>query len=106
MVKRVGIWESVLGVNGKLLCARAGSLSISYRTPFQRTPKAGDDVKYYAALLGKLLPDMPYGLDVWAAEKGPQHRMGRLWQRHALVSLHRGELGEAELITAAIEARA
>lgn len=49
---------------------RAGSVSISYRTPFQRMPDAGEQLKYLAAQLGEPSPrSLPYGLDIWAPGK-------------------------------------
>jgi hypothetical protein len=54
----------------KLLSARLGTLEISYRTPFQRLPKAGDLMKHRAAQQGLTVSrNLPYGLDVWTPKK-------------------------------------
>jgi hypothetical protein len=73
VVRHIGVWETI-PVRGardmKFLCARIGSLQISYRTPFQQMPQAANAVKYRAAQHSLTVPrSLPYGLDVWANKK-------------------------------------
>jgi hypothetical protein len=50
------------------LGAKIGSISVSYRTPFQALPKVPEQLRYMQALLGGK-DNLPYGLDVWTPEK-------------------------------------
>ena len=106
VVKRAGSRHSVSRISGKCLLARVGSISIGYRTPFQRlpAPAIGDDLKYLAASLGKGPPpvNLPYGLDIWSTKKV----LNIEWDDHGnvvLVSLRRGEW-ETELTTVSEDA--
>ena len=66
LLKERGEWEDVSGT--KHLGLKIGSLSISYRTPFQPVPKPPEAMMYFAALLGRKI-DHPYGLDIWHGKK-------------------------------------
>ncbi len=39
-----------------------------YRTPFQKLPPVPEQLKYMAALFGKQLDNLSYGLDIWEME--------------------------------------
>ena len=77
VLRRSGAWATVGSARAasgagqmKLLSARLGTLEISYRTPFQRLPKAGDLMKHRAAQQGLTVSrNLPYGLDVWTPKK-------------------------------------
>jgi hypothetical protein len=92
IIRRAGVWESakVGSHEVKLLSAQLGGIHISYRTPFQQIPQAGEALKYRAAQLGLKTPkNLPYGLDVWA----PKKVMNIEWDDQgnvALVSLRPG----------------
>ena len=61
-VRERGAWEKA-GIT-YLMMLRDGEITISHRTPFQRSPELSDKTKYYLALLGG--PEtLPFGLDVW-----------------------------------------
>ena len=68
IVRRQGTWKGAGKVN--LLMASHGTISIGYRSPFQRLPDASDQLKCRAAQLGRrALQNLPYGLDIWAPKK-------------------------------------
>jgi len=98
VVKRAGTWEN--SSRPKLLFTRVGSLSIGYRTPFQRVPSHDGQMTAQAAAAGSRPPqNLPYGLDLWA----PQKVFNIEWDVRgnvALVSFRPGEW-EAELIAEA-----
>jgi hypothetical protein len=107
VISRMGTWQQAEPARAassvgyiRLLSARLGTLEISYRTPFQRLPKAADLLKYRAVQQGLTAPqNLPYGLDVWA----PKKVMNIEWDDKGnvvLVSLRRGAW-ETELIVLA-----
>src|SRR5207253_8776267 len=60
IVRRQGTWKGAGKVN--LLMASHGTISIGYRSPFQRLPDASDQLKCRAAQLGRrALQNLPYG---------------------------------------------
>ena len=71
---------------------RGNELSISYRTPFQKIPGPSIDTIKKAAILGHSLKvNLPYGLDIWAAQ-GKVLNIEWDHQNHVeLVSFKRGE---------------
>jgi hypothetical protein len=97
IVRRQGTWKRAGKVN--LLMASHGTISIGYRTPFQRLPDANNQLKYMAAQLGRRAPqNLPYGLDIWA----PKKVLNVEWDDQGnvvLVSFRPGEW-EAELAAA------
>jgi hypothetical protein len=98
LAQHFGVWETASNI--KFLSARVATLRISYRTPFQRTPGPGDQLKLLGAVHGLGVPkNMDYGLDVWAQKKV----MNVEWNSagdFVLVSFHPGEW-ETELMVAA-----
>ena len=69
ILQRSGKWQTVHGTSHRLWCAQEGRLRITLRTPFQPLPPAPSRVKYYAAMQGRRVDDLPYGLDIWAPMK-------------------------------------
>ena len=76
------------------------ALSISFRTPFQRLPGLDDRIKYWAAVLGKDVSNLPYGLDIWA----PRKVLNIEWDDHGRVEVvsYRAGDWEAKLRAASI----
>ncbi len=97
LVGRTGTWERASGIN--VLAAQCGTLTIFYRTPFQRLP-TNDRIAAKAARLGLRVPrNLPYGLDIWA----PKKVLNLEWDDKGAVVLVSFKPGawEAELIAAA-----
>jgi hypothetical protein len=68
LAQQFGAWEAC--GQYKALTARVGSLTIAYRTPFQRMPGPSDEIKYFASLASLPGPlSLPYGIDAWAPKK-------------------------------------
>ena len=60
IVRRQGTWKGAGKVN--LLMVSHGTISIGYRSPFQRLPDASDQLKCRAAQLGRrALQNLPHG---------------------------------------------
>lgn len=66
VLRDIGEWSGE-GHN-RALGAKIGTISVSYRTPFQALPKVPEQLQYMRALLGGK-DNLPYGLDVWTPEK-------------------------------------
>lgn len=60
-----GRWRQFKPLKIRLLCAEVGGLRFFYRTPFSgKLPEPSDDFKYFAALRGRPVGNLPYGLDI------------------------------------------
>ena len=55
---------------GPMMDWQKDGLHMSYRTPFQKLPPTPDLLKYMAAIDGKHLENLSYGLDIWDHEYG------------------------------------
>lgn len=66
-----GRWKQFERPKIRLLEAEIGSLRFFYRTPFSgKLPEPSADLKYLAALRGKPVGSLPYGLDIWCGAAG------------------------------------
>jgi hypothetical protein len=101
LIKAFGQWEAVTLTTGELYfqTANVGLLRLSYRTPFQKLPRASERLRYLAAIRELEIPEnLPYGLDFWSGKKVLNTEWNESETR--IVSFRRGQW-ESELLAAA-----
>ena len=74
LLKRRGEMRAIEGVPGRVMGYDNGSLSLGYRTPFQKLHVVSSEMSYKIALLEqttgrKMSRNLEYGLDIWSEHK-------------------------------------